>query len=393
MRRADSTRRNRALAAVVLVVTAVLPALAAPPASGQQNPRQQRDEVRKRKAAAAAEIDALRTDDTTVQRALADLQANITGLQGEVDDARAAEAQANAAARDARQRAADMQQRIDTLKGELRAVAVQAYIDGSVEPPAFDASPSGGVDDLIRTSYLEHEANRHIALGDQLRAAEEDLVAARTDAEKSAAVAAQKRSEIEQRLGDVKAAQAQQSAFAQQVEARLDQRLSEAANLASLDQQLSNQIAAQEAALAARVPRGVRSAGAGGPSGSIPLTTVRGITVASSIADQFERMLAAAEADGLTFGGSGYRDDSSQWALRQQNCPDPANSPPSACHPPTARPGSSMHERGLAIDFTYGGSVISSHDNPGYQWLAANAGRFGFANLPSEPWHWSVNGQ
>ena len=25
-------------------------------------------------------------------------------------------------------------------------------------------------------------------------------------------------------------------------------------------------------------------------------------------------------------------------------------------------------------------------------WLAANAGSFGFRNLPSEPWHWSTNG-
>jgi hypothetical protein len=381
------------LAAAVALLVALVSSVVASPASGQQDPRQQRDEVRKQKAAAAADIDALRADDATVQRALADLQTNITGLQGEVDDARTAEAQASAAAAEARQREADMQQRIDQLKAQLRDVAVQAYIEGGVEAQSLGDTTSGGLDDLIRSSYLRQEANRHVTLGDQLRAAEEDLALARQDAEKSAALAAQKRTEIEQRLADVTAARQQQVAFAQQVEARLDQRLSEAANLATLDQKLSDQITAQEAALAARVPKGISSAGSGGPSGSIPLTTVRGITVASSIADQLERMLAAAQADGLTFGGSGYRDSSSQWALRQRNCPDPANSPPSACHPPTARPGASMHERGLAIDFSYDGAVISSHDNPGYQWLAANAGRFGFANLPSEPWHWSVNGQ
>ena len=27
-----------------------------------------------------------------------------------------------------------------------------------------------------------------------------------------------------------------------------------------------------------------------------------------------------------------------------------------------------------------------------FVWLAANAGRFGFSNLPSEPWHWSTTG-
>ena len=66
--------------------------------------------------------------------------------------------------------------------------------------------------------------------------------------------------------------------------------------------------------------------------------------------------------------------------------------PASQCHPPTAPPGQSMHEQGLAIDFTNGGHLISSHSDPAWQWLSANAGGFGFRNHPSEPWHWSVNG-
>ena len=52
-----------------------------------------------------------------------------------------------------------------------------------------------------------------------------------------------------------------------------------------------------------------------------------------------------------------------------------------------------MHEQGLAIDFQYNGAGIKDHSNPGYQWLARNAARFGLMNLPSEPWHWSVNGR
>jgi LAS superfamily LD-carboxypeptidase LdcB len=50
-----------------------------------------------------------------------------------------------------------------------------------------------------------------------------------------------------------------------------------------------------------------------------------------------------------------------------------------------------MHERGLAVDFTNNGSILT-RGSSGYQWLKANASRFGFYNLPSEPWHWSVNG-
>jgi D-alanyl-D-alanine carboxypeptidase len=52
-----------------------------------------------------------------------------------------------------------------------------------------------------------------------------------------------------------------------------------------------------------------------------------------------------------------------------------------------------MHERGLAIDFTFDGQIIRSRGSAGFQWMAANAPRFGFTNLPSEPWHWSSNGQ
>jgi LAS superfamily LD-carboxypeptidase LdcB len=66
--------------------------------------------------------------------------------------------------------------------------------------------------------------------------------------------------------------------------------------------------------------------------------------------------------------------------------------PASQCSPPTARPGTSMHERGLAIDFTSSGKLITSHADKAFVWLAANAARFGFYNLPSEPWHWSING-
>lgn len=59
--------------------------------------------------------------------------------------------------------------------------------------------------------------------------------------------------------------------------------------------------------------------------------------------------------------------------------------------PPTARPGQSMHERGLAVDFTSGGGTLT-RGSAAFAWMKANAGQYGFYNLPSEPWHWSTNG-
>ncbi len=65
--------------------------------------------------------------------------------------------------------------------------------------------------------------------------------------------------------------------------------------------------------------------------------------------------------------------------------------PASACSPPTAPPGRSQHQTGLAIDFTENGSILT-WSSTGFFWLEANAADFGLFNLPSEAWHWSTTG-
>jgi peptidoglycan hydrolase-like protein with peptidoglycan-binding domain len=135
---------------------------------------------------------------------------------------------------------------------------------------------------------------------------------------------------------------------------------------------------------------------AGISTGAPDIVSVRGIKVARQIAPQVEALLAAAEADEIRLSGGGYRSAAAQIELRRKHCGpthyDIWEKPSSQCKPPTARPGRSNHEKGLAIDFTYNGATIKSRDNPGFRWLAANAGCFGLYNLPSEPWHWSVDG-
>ncbi|HVT78108.1 MAG TPA: M15 family metallopeptidase, partial [Acidimicrobiales bacterium] len=85
-----------------------------------------------------------------------------------------------------------------------------------------------------------------------------------------------------------------------------------------------------------------------------------------------------------------------QIALRKAHCGTSEYAvyemPANQCHPPTARPGASMHERGLAVDFTVNGSIITSHSSSAWQWLNKNASKYGLYNLASEPWHWSTNG-
>lgn len=137
--------------------------------------------------------------------------------------------------------------------------------------------------------------------------------------------------------------------------------------------------------------------GGGGPvvpTGNI--VTVRGIQVDQSIATQFEALMNAATAAGLDLSGSGWRDPAQQIALRRQNCGpteyDIYQKPSTECSPPTAIPGTSMHERGLAIDFTCNGTSIGSRSGSCFDWLSANAAQYGFKNYPAEPWHWSTTG-
>ena len=134
------------------------------------------------------------------------------------------------------------------------------------------------------------------------------------------------------------------------------------------------------------------------PAGAPGIVTVRGIKVARQIAPQVEALLAAAAADGVKLSGGGFRTAEQQIKLRIAHCGGNTRyhiyeKPSRECTPPTATPGRSNHEKGLAIDFTYNGKIINSRSNPGFIWLAKNAKRFGLFNLPSEPWHWSVNGK
>lgn len=124
----------------------------------------------------------------------------------------------------------------------------------------------------------------------------------------------------------------------------------------------------------------------------IEVVWVEGILVNIEIADALEQMLEDAREDGVELDGWGWRSNERQIELRIQNCEDPWETPSSECSPPTARPGHSRHELGLAIDFHIEGRVITRPD-PAFVWLEQHAGTYGLFNLPSEPWHWSVDGR
>jgi peptidoglycan hydrolase CwlO-like protein len=382
-----------------LAAVALLVAIGAAPASGapaKDDPRKQRAEVKQKEADVAAQVDALKASNTQVKTALDALNANVASQEAAVADAQAAAEQAKVAAAQAKAAEAAAEANLRALRTDLQQLAVEAYVDPAVQNPSVALLKATNLSDAVsKRALIGLRAGGNLDITDKVEAAREDLTAQRQAADTAVAAAAAQQTAVESKLSDLQAAKAQQQQFADNVTNRLNASLAESANLATLDQTLANQIAAEDAALAARAAAG-RGSSKHFTSGTISLTTVRGITVATSIADNLDAMLGAAAGDGFVLGGGGYRDPQAQIELRREHCGtsdyDIYDKPASQCHPPTAPPGYSMHEQGLAVDFTWNGTVIASHSSPAFQWLAAHAAHYGFYNLASEPWHWSVNG-
>ena len=119
-------------------------------------------------------------------------------------------------------------------------------------------------------------------------------------------------------------------------------------------------------------PGGTESAleaSGGGYSG--PLAYRQGKPMRPDVARAFDRMEAAARADGIALIiTSGYRSDAEQAELYKRH-PDPKW---------VAPPGKSLHRLGTELDL---GPAAA------YGWLARNAGRFHFIKRYSwEPWHY-----
>lgn len=148
-----------------------------------------------------------------------------------------------------------------------------------------------------------------------------------------------------------------------------------------------------------------------GPNGRFPADSLSAITpacqVADEVSDQLRALLVAATAAGV-----GIEPETSSYL-------PPGVSPPpriESCYRSyemqvwwrdyycsidkcgnAATPGMSKHGWGHAVDFEdrLGELTFTS---PGYQWLVANATRFGFAQPPSvqrggvneEAWHWEA---
>jgi septal ring factor EnvC (AmiA/AmiB activator) len=432
---------------VVAVASAVLnPAISdaqQPPPPNPAETERRLNEVRAQRGQIDVEVSGLTAQEAQVSAAVSALETNVATQQAELDEAERARDEADAQLADATAAVKAQQDRIDLLNLATDDLVVQAYIN----PPSdnvLDAFKADSLSDAaVKQALVGIEADQDADLLDQLEQAHEDLEvdeAAKADA---AAEAEAKRQTAEAELTELQNALAQQQAFAAQVEAQLNAKLAEAESLKAFDAALADQLvreqeevarqlramqaaaeaqrraeqeaAARAAAAAAAAgrrapaPAPAPSRGGGGednspavilpaPGGLATVTCPGGgsFTVAGSIAGNVQNLLNAAAADGVSLCGSGYRSPEKQIELRRLHCGTSNYAiyrmPPSQCSPPTAIPGTSMHERGLAIDFSCNGGGAIVRGNECWNWLAAHADEYGLHNLPSEPWHWSTTG-
>ena len=357
--------------------------------------RRERADVLAKKAQVAGQVDALESDDAKVSASLDTLTQNVGAQSTAMQQADAAAQKARQAAELARDAEALALESVRAAEEGMRKAAVSTYTAGSSEALEMQGDD---INDISRArAYGAIATGLRTDALDRLEAARKDLAQASEQRKTAAAAAERQLAAAQQRLASLNRARAEQLGYAEKVADRLDRTLGEAQSLAGVDAALSAEITKREAALAAKLAAQAAPRSRGG---SVPIVgggdivSVRGIQVHRSIAGQLAALLSASDAAGITLTGSGYRSAQAQIETRRNNgCPDVYSSPASACSPPTARPGQSMHEQGLAIDFQCNGRLITSRSGPCWTWLSANAGRFGLRNLPSEPWHWSTNGR
>ena len=389
---------------MIVAVVAATTLSPAPSAAQEPSAEEQLDDVRDQGAAVAAEIDLLEAEDAEIQAALAAIQTEVVGQQVVVNAANDALAVAEA---DVAASAAEIAS-LETEIVELDEAADQMVIDAFVDPPinhALDVFRSETLADAtVKNAIVEIQADADANAIEALDEAQQQLEVEQAEQEDLAATAADKKTEADSAMAELEEGLAQQTAFATEVEARLNAKLAEAESLKASDAALSEQILAEQAALAASLqeaeaqPSGSPSTVTPAPGGLATVTCPGGgsITVAGSIAGNVQALLDASHAAGVTLCGGGYRDPQQQIELRMAHCGTSYYAiyemPSSQCNPPTAKPGTSMHEQGLAIDFTCNGGGTVSRGTSCWNWLSAHASEYGLYNLPAESWHWSTNG-
>lgn len=394
---------------LVAVLAVTMPASAQEDVEELEALKAEREQIQQEAGAQAVKVDAANADFSVLAQALDDINALVDLQEARLADANQAVRSAEAQVLSAELREAEIAEEVNLLQGEVADLAVASFTGESgqngedLTALLLSDDPSEAA---RRRSLVEFQTGSLSDGIDRLRSliAEAEVVSEQRRVAVQAAIDG--KVEAEARAQELELAMSDQLELVAAAELRLEARLAEAAVLEEQGDAKAAEIKRQEEVIARRIRQeAARRAAAiaaekfkNRPPVATPdeITNVQGVYVHKDIANKVDEMLSAARSDGVDLSGWGYRSNLKQIELRQQHCGTSEfavwEMAASACSPPTARPGQSMHERGLAIDFTYNGGSMTSRSNPGFVWLNNNAHRWGFVNLPSEPWHWSTTG-
>ncbi len=393
---------------LAIIAFAGVPAQAQTAQETLEELREERERIQQEAAAQALQVDAATADFDVLASALDDLNALVDLQEARLADADQAVRSAEAQVAQALAREAEIDAEVVALEGDVRDLALSSFTgEGGLNSQDFTAIllSDDPTEAMRRRTLVQFQTGSLGDAIDRLRSLTAEAEVVSTQRQEAFVLAELGRTEALERRGQLADAQAAQTELVIATENRLEARLAEAAVLAGRDAEAAALINQQEEVVAAQIRAeaarraAAAAAAAGGDRPNLvtpaEIVTVRGIQVHESIAARVDEMIGAAAADGIALSGWGFRDNVEQIRLRQQNCGttefDIWERSASSCNPPTARPGRSNHEKGLAIDFTYNGGSMTTRSNPGFVWLAENASRWGFVNLPSEPWHWSTS--
>lgn len=364
--------------------------------------KEERERIQVEVAAAATKVDAATADFDVVAQALDDINALVDLHEARLADAEQAVRSAETLVDQAVQRREEIAVEMDELRGQVADLAVAAFTGESGENGEDLTSflVSEDPTEAIRRRSLVQFQTGNLADGlDRMRQLEAEVEQVEQDRLRAVEAALVNRTEAVNRRAELDIALDAQLELVLDVEARLESRLAEAQYIQELDADKAAEIQQQEEVIAKRIREEAarkaaaeaarRAASRPAPATAADIVDAEGFWVHVDVQDAVSRMIRDARSAGVTLRGYSYRSPQRTAELRVINgCPDVYNASPSSCRIPTARPGQSMHERGLAIDFQscWRGSAC-------FTWLSNNASKYGYYNLPSESWHWSTNGR
>ncbi len=394
--------------------------------------KDQREENAREAALAAADIDVVTATVEEVTQALDEIAALVEIQQIRLGEAQDRYESSLGAVEQAESDREDILTAAGLLREHLSNLAVASFTgeSGTAGDEMTELILSDDPGEAARFIHLLELQTGSLNDGlDRLRALEAEAESLIIVQEQASLRAEESLAEVEARTAELEEAEAQQAQLVASAELRLEAQLAEAAFLEERDEQLATLIRDEQTAINNRIAANARSQGIEIPPpvdlddivlisfyrpGEVGEPTVDPetgelreapvpldvepffqIEVHVDIEEQTRQLYQRAFDQGIDLGGWGYRPIQRQVELRAAHCGgsqfDIWHRPAFECSPPTARPGFSKHEQGRAIDFQWNGGGIGTQNSEAFRWLQANAPQFGFVNLPSEPWHWSID--